>query len=566
MKIKAIELKNNSILGDLFIDCTNEEGEIADTVILAGENGTGKSTIFNIIYEFSNYNLVDRPSNEIRIFNVELSDKEIQIVSNNENVKNFLRDANFANNELFFEFDFSFVHNWNQVKVKFTDSNGDDQKIDGSIFADQEIKPIFRSIFSDVEIKFNPNNITSVTSMDVDNDVKNSVKSSSNLATEVTQLLIDVQALDDSAISNEVRRNPDRVINLNELNLRMSRFERAFNFMFINKKYKEVINNDNSKKVIFEEFGKEISIDKLSSGEKQIAFRGGFLLKDRNSINTSFVLIDEPEISLHPEWQLKILEFYKRLLIDDNGNQTSQMFIATHSPFIIHNNNRYNDKVVVLKKDEEGNTYIPGTKEFYGWEPKVKIKEAFNINLEADINRPIVYVEGETDELYINKAIEILDIDLDINVKWIGRNTGKGKVEFTGYTALNQSKAFFQSNPHILKQKTILLYDSDTNKSIEDDNNLFIRCMPKNMGNKIFGIGIENLLTLPEDHPRDMFYDNIDKETINNYGGKEIFQKEELNKKRLCKWICNEINYEDQKIYFKEFQKIIDILKAIINK
>ena len=44
---------------------------------------------------------------------------------------------------------------------------------------------------------------------------------------------------------------------------------------------------------------------------KQIVYRGCFLLKDVNSISGAFVFIDEPEISMHPNWQSRIMDYYK---------------------------------------------------------------------------------------------------------------------------------------------------------------------------------------------------------------------------------------------------------------
>lgn len=41
-------------------------------------------------------------------------------------------------------------------------------------------------------------------------------------------------------------------------------------------------------------------------------------------------------------WQMKIMDFYKRIFANGSGIQTSQMFVVTHSPFIIHNKNRRN--------------------------------------------------------------------------------------------------------------------------------------------------------------------------------------------------------------------------------
>ncbi|SFM07071.1 hypothetical protein [Halanaerobium salsuginis] len=243
------------------------------------------------------------------------------------------------------------------------------------------------------------------------------------------------------------------------------------------------------------------------------------------------------------------------------------MFVATHSPFIIHNKNRVNDKVIILKKDDNGEVYIPDDSKFYGWKPETKIKEAFSINMKFDFDKPIVFVEGETDEIYLNKAIELLNSDIDIKVEWIGRFNNQGNVEFTGDSALNDTKSFIISNPSVLNQKTILLYDSDTNKPEEDYDNLFIRCMPKNNENNIYKKGIENLLSLPENFPQNRFYYyKTNKEYKNDYGGEVLIKKQELNKKDLCEWICNEISIEEKKFYFNKFEKIINIIENIINK
>lgn len=566
MKIKTIEIINNDILGDLILDFTNENNEIADTVIIAGENGTGKSTIFNIIYEFSNYNLINRKSNEIRKFKVALNEQEVLYLINNDNFKQRTKNIFFNDNllELSFEFNFNIQNSWNQIKVKLLDKQQQEKEINSDVFVNPETKLIFKTIFSDVEINFNSNAITSITSLDIDKKINTSIKSSPELARQITQLLVDIQALDDSEISKFVRNNPKKQVNWDELNLRMTRFERAFNFMFSNKSYKEVRNVNNTKKVIFEEFNKEAFIENLSSGEKQIIFRGSFLLKDKNSNKNSIILIDEPEISLHPKWQLKVLEFYKKLFTDDNGKQTSQMFVATHSPFIIHNNNRFNDKVIILKKDENGKIYIPNDRNFFNWTPETKIKEAFKINLNFNFEKSIVFVEGETDEMYLNKAIELFNFDNNIEIKWIGRINNKGNAEFTGDTALNHAKSFILSNQNILNKKMILLYDSDTNKPEEDYDNLYIRCMPINNQNTTYKIGIENLLTLQNDFSKENFYEEIKIEKINDYGGKEVIQKQKLKKKELCEYICNELSPEKQKIYFKKFHKLLDMLKDII--
>ena len=81
-----------------------------------------------------------------------------------------------------------------------------------------------------------------------------------------------------------------------------------------------------------------ISSDKLSSGEKQML---SFLCYNAFSENTP-IFIDEPELSLHIDWQRLLLP---TLLDQSTGNQ---FFIATHSPFIFTG---YQHKEIPLNSD-----------------------------------------------------------------------------------------------------------------------------------------------------------------------------------------------------------------------
>ena len=78
--------------------------------------------------------------------------------------------------------------------------------------------------------------------------------------------------------------------------------------------------------------------DKLSSGEKQML---SFLCYNAFSEDTA-IFIDEPELSLHVDWQGLLLP---TLLKQSTGNQ---FFVATHSPFIY---TLYPDKEFMLGVD-----------------------------------------------------------------------------------------------------------------------------------------------------------------------------------------------------------------------
>ncbi|MEG2936114.1 MAG: ATP-binding protein, partial [Clostridium sp.] len=72
--------------------------------------------------------------------------------------------------------------------------------------------------------------------------------------------------------------------------------------------------------------GKTFDINSLSAGEKQLYLRA--LALYFLDINDSIILIDEPELSLHPKWQKSIMKVY------ENIGYNNQLIVATHSPFI----------------------------------------------------------------------------------------------------------------------------------------------------------------------------------------------------------------------------------------
>ena len=71
----------------------------------------------------------------------------------------------------------------------------------------------------------------------------------------------------------------------------------------------------------------EIPISQLSSGEKQLIILLTETLLQKNQ-QTLFIA-DEPELSLHIEWQRKVISSIIAL------NPNSQIIIATHSPEIV---------------------------------------------------------------------------------------------------------------------------------------------------------------------------------------------------------------------------------------
>jgi ABC-type cobalamin/Fe3+-siderophores transport system ATPase subunit len=532
MKFKKISFDNHPILGNISFDFTDINGYAIDTIIIAGENGCGKSVLLD---ELFNYNPSSIYSNKVGIIStvVELSQIELKKIQEGSNFKNNNLPPIFGNT-IIIKQDFSISRTWNQCKVNYHSSPNNEETTYGYIFNIENFN-LFKPVFSDVEINFNPRNISNVTSSNIDEIISGSIKSSNNIATEITQLLIDIDNLDNADLAKWVKKNPKMAPSEDVISVRMKRFTNAFHSIFPNKRYVGIDNNNGRKVVEFEEFGKRMPIERLSSGEKQIVFRGGFLLRNQKTTEGSVVLVDEPEISLHPKWQLEIMAFLKHLFMKD-GSQTSQLIVATHSPFIIHNTTRVNDKVIVMKKNSDGTIIVSKNPEYYSWTESQIIQEAFNIQATIEDKKINVFLEGETDEKYYNRAMDVFGIDKEkISFKWIGRNTEKGKSENTGVGALNNAVLFFKANSQITSAPIIMLYDCDTNKGSEDCQNLHIRTMTENSANTIYKKGVENLLILPTDFNKEKYYSSKEKE--DDYGAVTITKS--LNKMKLCDDICS---------------------------
>ncbi|WP_026491139.1 AAA family ATPase [Butyrivibrio sp. XPD2002] len=527
-KIKSVEFHKHPILKDLKLDFCDLSGNPVDTVIIAGENGVGKSTVLDALYKavgFSSYcelkMIVDKDGDEIVLQYYKMDDAIY--IRDQKGISTFQGAPKVLN-----------------------------------------IYP-FRAIFSDVDINFNGGNIQTITSSELDKNEENR-RSTNNLPKEIKQLIVDIQSIDDAETAESYRRaieTGEKTIDRIIPGERMNRFTNAFNKMFDKLTYCRVENRNNSKAIVFAKGKDEIAIDYLSSGEKQIVYRGCFLLKDINAISGAFVFIDEPEISLHPEWQKKILDYYKNIFTDNDGIQTSQIFIVTHSPFIIHNKTRKKDKVIVLKRDEDGNIVVNDKPEYYECNSLSPIQDAFNIDdFDADTGKSVIYVEGRTDEKYFKKALEIFGFnpeELNIEFQWIGHLTKKDKEEFTGAESLNYGIKFMKGRN--LDKPQFFLFDCDTKRQEHDEGNIIIMVMPYYSDHKIMNKGIENALELDNISLLDNFYETHTYQK--DYG--QIETKKDFLKMKFCDYICN-MDCETQKRVLINLKPIIEKIVERVNK
>src|SRR5690606_31945855 len=135
-----------------------------------------------------------------------------------------------------------------------------------------------------------------------------------------------------------------------------------------------------------------------------------------------------------------------------------QMFVATHSPFIIHNQENEGRKVIVLKRNSEGNISLSKNPIFHNWTDEEIVKDAFDIDWSFS-GKQVLFVEGRTDEIYIKSCIEVFGLNFPYEVCWIGKILQDGKEIFSGKNSLNQAQNFLLGHARHFNGKYIFLYD-----------------------------------------------------------------------------------------------------------
>ena len=519
LKIKSIKFKNHPILKNLELNFCDANGKAVDTIIIAGENGTGKSSILNYLYSITSGSVVTEAT-----ITLEKNGTQYQLYY-------YMRD--------------------NSIWVR------DDNKLDTFLLSnDYKRKYALSGIFSDVDINFKADNVSSVTSMALDTS-GSSRRSTTDLPKQIKQLLIDVQALDDAELSHAMRENPTKTKAELQVAERIPRFTNAFARMFDGLTYDRIENAGGHKVIYFKKNGVDIPIDSLSSGEKQVVYRGCFLLKDANATSGAFVFIDEPEISLHPNWQTKIMDYYKDIFTAENGTQTSQIFTVTHSPFIIHNENRRNDKVIVLTRDENGDIIVKDKPEYFKCTSVEAVQDAFLLK-SFSAEQPTVYLEGRTDEKYFSRVVQAFGMDVPFRFKWVGYMDEKGQEANTGDKSVDAAYQFLVARN--LPIHNFCLKDCDTNQQPKKKNNVTILSIPPYKNAKGIKKGIENALV----------FDRIDltpfyslKTTTGEYGEKKEIQS--FNKMACCDSICSMDDVALQEVFI-HLKEMIDHLLALYNE
>lgn len=340
MKIRKIKYKDHPVLKNLELDLVNPATDKPyNTIVLAGENGTGKTTILSTLNTF----LCLHSFVPFEHIEYEVKGKKYQAVSTNK--------LNYS--QLGFYNRVDMVTN---VTVSVSSNANSNREV---ISSDELDIRHYGCVYSKARADFSVRKITGTTSLEIDADSYDD--DSKEDFSSLKQLVIDLQYDDSVKLQEQIEATPTHSLSTTEYEAflqssKMYRFRAAFDHFFENIKYKKVESADGEKKVLFTKHDNDITIDDLSTGEKQIVYRGIFLLRNVGKLDGAAIMIDEPELSMHPKWQRRILQYFKDLFTDNDGNQKAQLFFATHSEYVLSEALEDKDDTLVIVLNDNAGT------------------------------------------------------------------------------------------------------------------------------------------------------------------------------------------------------------------
>jgi len=336
MKIKNLHIEEYNGLEKLDINFESE-GKVLDLIVLAGINGSGKTRVLESIRYW--FEMFRSKAVNVELFYEENEREVLKSLMNSEGLteieKEMQKEIEYTDclrNIKFYNYDYR--HNK-------TENRNYNSKIISKSFEKLKIFP--KLIYVPTEINFE--------------EIK---KAQTNLKKEYRFInIVDSYEIKDipSYIATRISKVANEEENLTMGQVRKKVFAEIngiFEILELDVKLSEISKDENSMPIFTDSSGKKFGINELSSGEKQLFLRtlAIKMLEPENSI----IMIDEPELSLHPKWQQKIVDVYRKI------GKNNQIILATHSPHILGSVEKEN--IILLEKNENGIVKVKTGDEF----------------------------------------------------------------------------------------------------------------------------------------------------------------------------------------------------------
>lgn len=336
MKIKNLHIEEYNGLENLDINFESE-GKVLNLIVLAGINGSGKTRVLESIRYW--FEMFRSKAVNVELFYEENEREVLKSLMNSEGLteieKEMQKEIEYTDclrNIKFYNYDYR--HNK-------TENRNYNSKIISKSFEKLKIFP--KLIYVPTEINFE--------------EIK---KAQTNLKKEYRFInIVDSYEIKDipSYIATRISKVANEEENLTMGQVRKKVFAEIngiFEILELDVKLSEISKDENSMPIFTDSSGKKFGINELSSGEKQLFLRtlAIKMLEPENSI----IMIDEPELSLHPKWQQKIVDVYRKI------GKNNQIILATHSPHILGSVEKEN--IILLEKNENGIVKVKTGDEF----------------------------------------------------------------------------------------------------------------------------------------------------------------------------------------------------------
>ena len=355
MKIKNLHIKEFKGLRDISINFEKNDKPL-DLVVLAGSNGSGKTRILESIKDyFESYIDIQaiKIINNLQIF---FEKEEKECIDKIGSEKYF-----YSNLEYF---------SLNDKKENLNDSS--------YLVIKKNLLILPKIIYVPTEINFQKMDVASTTL----------VQEYKFINIVDTNLIKDIPSYIATKMISAMLKNKNEKVGdvqkkvFNEIN-------EIFENLSIDVKVEDISQDGRNITLFTNSSGDEFDINELSSGEKQLFLRT-LAIKMLNPEN-SIILIDEPELSLHPKWQQRIVDVYKKI------GKNNQIIIATHSPHILGSVKKEN--IMLLDKDDEGKIGVKTIDEYdsYGQPTNRVLKDI--MGLETTRNPKVFKLLEEAGEL-----------------------------------------------------------------------------------------------------------------------------------------------------------------------
>jgi len=321
MKIKNLHIKEFKGLRDISINFEKND-EPLDLVVLAGSNGSGKTRILESILDYFNIVLVvpEEAQNKIELFFESMEEKCIDKLGH----------------ELSFMYCLKFGSKEKKISVGSVGARYLDIK--------KELNILPKIIYAPAEMNFKKMDMASTTLIQEYNFI--------NIVN--TNLVKDIPSYIATKIISAIFKNKNEKVGDVQKKV-FDEINEIFEILDIDVKIEDISQDGRNIPIFTNSAGDKFDINELSSGEKQLFLRT-LAIKMLNPEN-SIILIDEPELSLHPKWQQRIVDVYRKI------GKNNQIIIATHSPHILGSVKKEN--IMLLDKDDDGKIVVRTGDELY---------------------------------------------------------------------------------------------------------------------------------------------------------------------------------------------------------